>query len=290
MLVAELQPHLYQTFKNIITSDRLSHAYLFSGDFGSFELAIWLAKSLFCVKKQDGLPCDGCRTCHLITDNQFSDVKIVEPQGQLIKTDTIRELTKDFSHSGVEGNNQVFIIRDADKMHLNAANSLLKFIEEPSSQSYMILLTSDDNKILPTIKSRCQIYHFPKQIQYLENKLMLEGILRTQAVILSQITSDVDQAISLAKNAKVLEILTSVERFVRQLQSKEERAYLEATKLASMTVDKDLQQIAIDSLTILLAKHRELDLVRKSYLLKKMWQSNVSFQNALEYFILSSYQ
>lgn len=290
MLVAELQPHLYQTFKNIITSDRLSHAYLFSGDFGSFELAIWLAKSLFCVKKQDGLPCDDCRTCHLITDNQFSDVKIVEPQGQLIKTDTIRELTKDFSRSGVEGNNQVFIIRDADKMHLNAANSLLKFIEEPSSQSYMILLTSDDNKILPTIKSRCQIYHFPKQIQYLENRLMLEGILRTQAVILSQITSDVDQAISLAKNAKVLEILTSVERFVRQLQSKEERAYLEATKLASMTVDKDLQQIAIDSLTILLAKHRELDLVRKSYLLRKMWQSNVSFQNALEYFILSSYQ
>ena len=54
----------------------------------------------------------------------------------------------------------MFIIRDADKMHVNAANSLLKFIEEPQSQIYIFLLTADDSRMLPTIKSRAQLFLF----------------------------------------------------------------------------------------------------------------------------------
>ena len=93
---------------------------------------------------ENGLPCGHCRPCRLIAQGDFSDVKLVEPQGQIIKTDTIRQLTREFSQSSFEGQAQVFIIRDADKMHVNAANSLLKFIEEPQSQIYIFLLTADD--------------------------------------------------------------------------------------------------------------------------------------------------
>ena len=80
----------------------------------------------------------------------------------------------------------MFIIRDADKMHVNAANSLLKFIEEPQSQIYIFLLTADDSRILPTIKSRVQLFYFPKNKAYLEDLLQREGLLLTQAKVLSR--------------------------------------------------------------------------------------------------------
>lgn len=171
MDLESLQPHLFEEFNHILRSDRMSHAYLFSGDFASLDFALYLAKSRFCEHFQDGLPCGKCRECVLIAENEFSDVKQIKPTGQVIKTDTIRDLLRDFSRSGFESQSQVFIIQDCDKMHPNAANSLLKFIEEPQSSSYMILLTSDESKVLPTIKSRTQVIRFPKN----------EALLRKQA-------------------------------------------------------------------------------------------------------------
>ena len=153
MKLAESQSKLFEEFSQIIRENRLSHAYLFSGDFGSLDMAIWLAQSRFCLTPENDLPCGHCRPCRLIAHGDFSDVKLVEPQGQIIKTDTIRQLTREFSQSSFEGQAQVFIIRDADKMHVNAANSLLKFIEEPQSQIYIFLLTADDSRMLPTPSS-----------------------------------------------------------------------------------------------------------------------------------------
>lgn len=286
MRIAQLQPQLYQTFKQIIASGRLSHAYLFSGDFGSFELAIWLAKSRFCEDKIEGLPCESCRACRLILDKEFSDVKIVEPQGQLIKTDTIRDLTRDFTRSGFEGKDQVFIIRDADKMHGNAANSLLKFIEEPTSQSYIILLTSDESKVLPTIKSRCQIYRLPKQVNYLQELLLKEGLLKSQADILAQIAKDDAAAFELANNSKIIELLAATEHFVKQFLTQTDLVYLDSSRLVSLATDKELQVLVIEMLTVILAKQQKPNLLTKCHQLKNMWQANVSFQNALEYFVI----
>ena len=138
---------------------------------------------------------------------------MVEPQGQIIKTDIIRQLTREFSQSSFEGHAQVFIIRDADKMHVNAANSLLKFIEEPQSQIYIFLLTADDSRILPTIKSRVQLFYFPKNKAYLEDLLQREGLLLTQAKVLADFAKDETQALSLSKDKKVLDVIDIVERF-----------------------------------------------------------------------------
>lgn len=73
-------------------------------------------------------------------------------------------------------------------MHVNAANSLLKFIEEPQSSSYMILLTSDENKVLPTIKSRTQIFRFPKNKPLLIEQAEKAGVLKIQAEILAELS------------------------------------------------------------------------------------------------------
>ena len=176
--IQQLQPELVERFTHILEHKQLSHAYLFTGSFASFEMALLLAQSQFCEDLQGVWPCGKCRSCRLIAEEEFSDVKIVRPVNQIIKTDRIRSLVQDFSQSGFEGSRQVFIVQDADKMHTNAANSLLKVMEEPQSEIYLFLLTSDENLILPTIKSRAQQVHFPKKQAYLTELLEKEGLIK----------------------------------------------------------------------------------------------------------------
>ena len=264
MKLAESQSKLFEEFSQIIRENRLSHAYLFSGDFGSLDMAIWLAQSRFCLTPENDLPCGHCRPCRLIAQADFSDVKLVEPQGQIIKT---------------------------DKMHVNAANSLLKFIEEPQSQIYIFLLTADDSRMLPTIKSRAQLFYFPKNRAYLEELLQKEGLLLTQAKVLADFAKDDAQALDLVKDNKILDLINTVERFTQSLLSNQDLLYLDVAKLAVQCSEKSEQEMVWAFLTYQLGKdiqnpqaRRWLDLV---YEARKMWLANVSFQNAMEYMVLS---
>ena len=67
MKIADIQPALFERFKHILRVNKLSHAYLFSGGFGSFDMAIWLSQAIFCENLQDNLPCENCRHCRLVT-------------------------------------------------------------------------------------------------------------------------------------------------------------------------------------------------------------------------------
>lgn len=291
MELEKLQPKIFQEFQRILQSGKLSHAYLFSGDFASFEMAVLLAQSRFCDSLIDALPCGQCRSCRLIAENDFSDVKVIEPEGQMIKTAMIRDLLREFSSSGFEGQSQVFIIRDADKMHTNAANSLLKFIEEPQSDTYMILLTQDESRILPTIKSRTQIFYFPKNRAYLIQQLEQEGLLKSQAEILADLSKDPTQAKEFAQNNKLLDLLKACERFTAILFDSKNLAYLEVSRLAQLASEKSEQEWVFQLLTFFLSKNYDkretLSYLEAIYQAKKMWFSNVSFQNALEYMVIT---
>lgn len=291
MELEHLQPQLFKEFNQILKSDRMNHVYLFSGDFASFDFALYLAKSRFCENLQDGLPCGECRECQLIAENEFSDVKIVKPSGQVIKTDTIRELMRDFSRSGFEGKSQVFIIQDCEKMHVNAANSLLKFIEEPQSSSYMILLTSDENKVLPTIKSRTQIFRFPKNKPLLIEQAEKAGVLKTQAEILAELAKTPKHLDELMQDKKILDVIQTCERFVTVLFKEKMLAYLETGRLVQVALEKSDQELVFQLLPLFLAKQfnqkESLVYLEKSYKAQQMWKSNVSFQNALEYMVIS---
>jgi len=153
------QPLQFERFVHILEQGQLNHAYLFSGNFGSLEMALFLSKSLFCSEKTGIFPCEKCRNCKLIEQEEFPDVTIIKPLNQVIKTERIRELVGQFSQSGIENQRQVFIIEQAEKMHVNAANSLLKVIEEPQSEIYIFFLTDDEEQMLPTI-TRLEHYYF----------------------------------------------------------------------------------------------------------------------------------
>ena len=284
------QPDQFDRFVRILEQDQLNHAYLFSGFFGSFEMAQFLAKSLFCTDKVGVLPCEKCRNCKLIEQGEFPDVTLIKPVNQIIKTERIRELVGQFSQAGIESQQQVFIIEQAEKMHSNAANSLLKVIEEPQSEVYIFFLTSDEEKMLPTIRSRTQIFHFKKQEEQLILLLEQMGLVKKKATLLAQFSQSRAEAEKLANQASFWTLVDESERLLTWLVAKKKESYLQVAKLASLADDKEKQDQVLRILEVLcgqdLLQARVRVILQDLLEARKMWQANVSFQNAMEYLVL----
>ena len=284
------QPVQFDRFVRILEQDQLNHAYLFSGFFGSLEMAHFLAKSLFCTDKVGVLPCEKCRNCKLIEQEEFPDVTLIKPINQVIKTERIRELVGQFSQAGIESQQQVFIIEQAEKMHPNAANSLLKVIEEPQSEVYIFFLTSDEEKILPTIRSRTQIFHFKKQEEKLILFLEQMGLVKKKATLLAQFSQSRAEAEKLANQASFWTLVDESERLLTWLVAKKKESYLQVAKLANLADDKEKQDQVLRILEVLcgqdLLQARIRVILQDLLEARKMWQANVSFQNAMEYLVL----
>ena len=289
----DCQPQQYERFVRILEQNQLNHAYLFSGYFGSLEMALFLAKSLFCTDKQGVLPCESCRSCKLIDQEEYPDVTIVRPINQIIKTERIRELVGQFSQSGIESQRQVFIIEQADKMHLNAANSLLKVIEEPQSEVYIFFLTNDEDKILPTIRSRTQIFQFKKQEANLIFQLEKLGLVKKKARLLAQFSQSQIEAEKLLNQATFWTLVEEGERLFSDILSRRRESYLQVAKLASLADDKEKQDQVLRILEVLAGQEilqtgaqRILENLVEA---RKMWKANVSFQNVMDYLVLQKY-
>lgn len=284
------QPDQFDRFVRILEQDQLNHAYLFSGFFGSLEMAHFLAKSLFCTDKVGVLPCEKCRNCKLIEQEEFPDVTLIKPINQVIKTERIRELVGQFSQAGIESQQQVFIIEQAEKMHPNAANSLLKVIEEPQSEVYIFFLTSDEEKILPTIRSRTQIFHFKKQEEKLILFLEQMGLVKKKATLLAQFSQSRAEAEKLANQASFWTLVDESERLLTWLVAKKKESYLQVAKLASLADDKEKQDQVLRILEVLcgqdILQARVRVILQDLLEARKMWQANVSFQNVMEYLVL----
>jgi DNA polymerase-3 subunit delta' len=135
----------------------VSHAYLFSGPPGTGrkKAALAFAKALFCTSGGDDA-CGECLACRKFEHGNEPDLHLIAPDGNSIKIDQIRDLQKELSYRNATSHQKVYIMEHAEKMTLPAANSLLKFLEEPSSPIVAILLTDNGQAVLPTIRSRAQ--------------------------------------------------------------------------------------------------------------------------------------
>jgi DNA polymerase-3 subunit delta' len=201
--LASYQPRVIKLLANSIQKQRLAHAYLFEGKRGTGkkDIGILLAKSFFCENLQDYKPCESCKNCKRIQSGNHPDVHIVEPDGLSIKKGQIQALQEEFSKSGVESNRKLYMIIHADKMTVNAANSLLKFLEEPNANTIAILMTEQYHKILNTILSRCQLLSFqPLQPKFIEEALIESSIPKHLAALVSQLTNDTEAAIEIAQD------------------------------------------------------------------------------------------
>ncbi len=151
-----------ELLENIIYTNNIAHSYMFVGkdSIGKSLFAKEFAKAILCV--EDEKPCNKCKSCIEFDTYNNPDFSVLEPEGNSIKIDQIRELTKKVYEKPVVSNKKVYIINDSNYMTKEAQNSLLKTLEEPPEYVTIILITSNENLFLPTIKSRCTKISFDR--------------------------------------------------------------------------------------------------------------------------------
>ncbi|WP_395317962.1 DNA polymerase III subunit delta' [Fructilactobacillus frigidiflavus] len=313
------QPQLTQHFMQVVHDQDLSHAYLFAGanGLGKLPLAKVVAMRLFCKNIQaDGMPCGVCNECVRIAENEHPDVMLVEPEGQSIKVHQIRTLKQEFSKSAVEGNQKIFIINGADLMTNGAANSLLKFIEEPVGNVNSFLLTDDYHKILPTIQSRTQLVEFPKinpklLIKYAESKQLTPTAMN----LVLKLTSDTTMIDRLCEDNWLNSMKQQVETWFKLLATNDDQAFpLIQTNFLSLIRDRQDQKVTIEMMCLIfrdvfnvkfkrmpadqlafgniyavieqvanqLSDHQLISIINNILESAKKQKINVSFQNILE--------
>ncbi|MBT6121499.1 DNA polymerase III subunit gamma/tau [bacterium] len=157
------QEHIVKILSNAIQFDRLSHAYIFSGPRGTGKTstARILAKSLNCEKGPSDNPCLECNLCKKITAGQSVDVIEIDAASNT-GVDNIRSLNEKVNYTPVECRTKLYIIDEAHMLSTGAFNALLKTLEEPPKNTVFILATTEPQKILATIHSRCQNLNFRK--------------------------------------------------------------------------------------------------------------------------------
>lgn len=160
-----------------LRSGKVSHAYLFIGlaGTGRKQMAMTFAQALRCEQQGDDA-CGTCLECRKITNGNHPDLYWIQPDGASVKIEQIRELQRQFAYRSVSERPQIYIIEQADKMTVQAANSLLKFLEEPNARIVAILIAENGQALLPTIQSRGQLIPFtPADPAQIIGQLEAEG-------------------------------------------------------------------------------------------------------------------
>jgi len=183
-----------------LQKNRVPNSLLFCGPegVGKRDTALVLAKALNCQQRKDDA-CEACASCKAVNAGNFPDVMEIQPEGNVLKIEQMRLLRDIAYFKPMTGKRRVFIVAEAEKMTEEAANSLLKILEEPPLFSYIILMTHNPFLLLQTIKSRCQILNFlPISKEDIEKILKDKGYETGKARVLSLIVrGNLKQALTL---------------------------------------------------------------------------------------------
>jgi DNA polymerase-3 subunit delta' len=155
------QQEQWQQVSRMIQQRRLPHALIIGGvpGLGKLTFATRLAAALLCQQQVDGHACGQCKSCHLLASNSHPDYKLMQPEepSKAILVDQVRNIQHAMATTAQQGGARVVVINGAADLNLNAANALLKQLEEPGNDSYFLLLHQWPKILLATVRSRCQL-------------------------------------------------------------------------------------------------------------------------------------
>ncbi len=197
-----------EKFKRAASSGRVSHAYLLAGPpaVGKETLAMAFARALLCHRPLEGDSCGVCTGCRQTNEGVHPDLAITGPSGATIKIEQVRLLQRETNFGPRAGNWAVNIIPDADTMTPEAANCLLKTLEEPVSGTVFLLITAKPQMLLPTVVSRCQqIYLQSLSEGELALGLTRNGVDRIEELPLALAGGSLSKALSLADGSAAAE-------------------------------------------------------------------------------------
>lgn len=302
------QPRVIHEFQKIISSNMLSHAYLIDNASSKIrqQMAIWLAQSQFCDNLQDGAPDQTCQKCRTIALGDNPDVLEVKTDKQSIGVDDIKFFKKEANMAATQGKRRILIIDEAEKMTVQAANNLLKTIEEPEGNLMIILLADSAKQLLPTIQSRVQIFHLSNQSNEDEiASLVAVGFKSEQAQralkvtdikYLESITGDKYQSLSVALinwlkeiNNQKINSFVDIQTDVMPLIENKDQQHLVFDMLNQifsdiLSIRYNLEKSTLTSVDILDRKSikKIVAMSDELFTAEQMWKSNVSFQAILE--------
>ena len=278
-------------FSDIIGNDKLkkelihsveinktSHSYLFIGTegIGKKLIAEEFAKMLLAVKDTENSP----------------DFSIIEPDGNSIKIEQIREFQKKVSEKPIISNKKVYIINDSDNMTVEAQNCLLKTLEEPPEFVTIILIGSNENSFLSTIKSRCMILHFEKisdeQIQkYLQDNHQTEI---NSKIMLEACQGSIGKALEIKDKQ---ELYQNTEQVVNSLERKDKIDILNMSDFIYKSKDDKLEILNyMNVLFINLAKinSKYADCIAIVEETKRRLQSNANYDMCIDNLLLNLWE
>lgn len=227
------QPIAYKTITNSIKKGRISHAYLIETNEypKKMDFAISFAKFLLCSKHNVNLDqCNACNICKRIDNGNFTELKIIEPDGLWIKKEQLVELQRDFSKKSIESENKVYIINGAEKLNSSSANSILKFLEEPEPGIIAILLTDNIYQLLDTIISRCQIIslHKPSALELYDT---IDSSPKSLLKIATQQSNNMKELEEIIKNEQYQDMIDAAIKFINYYEKKHKEVILKLNQL-----------------------------------------------------------
>ena len=149
----------YNVLSMAIKNNKISHAYLFEnkGNDKYIEIILSFVKAILCPNNYfNNEKCGECLQCLRIENGNYTEIKIIKPEGMWIKKEQLMDLQEAFNKTAIEGSKRIYIILECEKLNKQAANSILKFLEEPNDGIIALLVTNNKDLVLDTIKSRCQ--------------------------------------------------------------------------------------------------------------------------------------
>ena len=284
-------------FENILGNDKIkqqliqsnqnkqvSHSYLFVGieGIGKKMIAMEFAKMILCTAQNQY--CGECKSCIEFDTNNNPDFKIIEPEGNSIKIEQIREFQSKVSEKPIISNRKVYIINDCDKMTPEAQNCLLKTLEEPPEFVTIILIVANESALLTTIKSRCMIIHFDKipnnQIEeFLENNYQINF---KSPIMINAFQGSIVKALQLKENQEQYE---KIEDVLYNLEKQDKIDTLNMSEIIYKSKDEKMKILDYMNVVLLeLAKKSSkyancISIVEET---KKRLQANANFDMSID--------
>lgn len=205
-----------------VQANNVLHSYLFVGidGIGKSLFAKEFAQTILCSSDKEK-PCKTCKSCLEFQGESHPDFLQIEPEdGKAIKIEQIRYLQEKIAEKPVTSEKKVYIIQDSDKMTREAANGLLKTLEEPPSYAILILITANESKLLATIKSRCTKIAF-QSLSEEEIKTYLKSQDNEQNMTSNMIRQCQGSIGRLVKIAEEQEAYTQVENVINNIKKED---------------------------------------------------------------------
>lgn len=264
----EAQTDIKRMLEASYHNNRLTHAYIFSGEngVGKKEMALYFAAMLY--SDEDNVY--DTAAAKQIFKHEHPNVYEIAPDGNSIKKGQIVALQEEFSKTSLVDGPRVYIIEDADKMNVSSANSLLKFIEEPNGKEvYAILLTTDITNMLPTIISRCGHVHFksmPKSVLY--DMLIDNNVSDSDAALAKELTNNIDEALEIIASERFSIVKGLIEDFLEIKSSYDSVIYLRKN-INDLSISNVLKEF-LELLALVYEDMLYLEPIRFIYLKDKM--------------------